>query len=155
MLRLTGKGESAGFDQIASDVTAKLNAIAAERATLRSLGPDADDRHEAVQTLQNLRVELPYCLPEYHVQFLHARAVVIVAETSIAMAYSLKVAAVLGSARFLPKASVFSDPLTSGLFRSPRIIGYGPREVSVHLPGCRVPVPRPLCIHILGRFIVA
>src|ERR671913_157985 len=72
----------------------------------------------------------------------------IVAETNIAMAYSPKVAAVLGSARFLPKASVSSNSLTSGLFRSPRIIGYGPREVSVHLPGCRVPVPRPLCIHI-------
>jgi hypothetical protein len=63
-LYLTGKRDVAWFDQIDSEVTAELEAIAVERASLRPLGPDANDLREAVRTLQNLREELPHCPPE-------------------------------------------------------------------------------------------
>ena len=58
-----------------------------------------------MRTLQNLREELPHCLPEYRAQFMQALGVAIVGETSVEMAYYPEVAAVLGSARLLPKTS--------------------------------------------------
>jgi len=104
-LYLNGKRDSDWFDQIDSEVVAELEAIGAERDTLRPLGPDANDLREAVRTLQNLREELPHCPPEYRAQFMQALGVAIVGETSVEMAYYPDVAAVLGSARLLPKTS--------------------------------------------------
>jgi DNA invertase Pin-like site-specific DNA recombinase len=106
-LYLNGKRDSAWFEQIDGEVTAELEAIGAERDTLRPLGPDASDLREAVQTLQNLREELPHCPAEYRAQFMQALGVAIVGENSIEMAYYPEVAAVLGSARLRPKTSLF------------------------------------------------
>jgi hypothetical protein len=104
-LYLNGKRDSAWFEQVDSEVTAELEAIDAERETLRPLGPDATDLREAVRTLQNLRDELPHCPPEYRAQFMQALGVAIVGENSVEMAYYPEVAAVLGSTRLLPKTS--------------------------------------------------
>src|SRR5215213_2511645 len=104
-LYLNGKRDSAWFEQIDSEVTAELEAIGAERDTLRPLGPDANNLREAVRTLQNLREELPHCPPEYRAQFMQALGVAIVGENGVEMAYYPEVAAVLGSARLLPKTS--------------------------------------------------
>jgi site-specific DNA recombinase len=104
-LYLNGKRDSEWFDQVDSEVTAELETIAAERDTLRPMGPDANDLRAAVRTLQNLREELPHCPPEYRAQFMQALGVAIVGEISVEMAYYPEVAAVLGSARLLPKTS--------------------------------------------------
>jgi hypothetical protein len=104
-LYLNGKRDSVWFEQIDSEVTAELEAIDAERDTLCPQGPDANDLREAVRTLQNLREELPHCPQEYRAQFMQALGVAIVGENSVEMAYFLEVAAVLGSARLLPKTS--------------------------------------------------
>jgi hypothetical protein len=106
LLYLNGNRNSDWFDQIEREVTAELEAIANERAMLRPTGPDASDLREAVQTLQNLREDLPHCLPEYRAQFMQALGVSIVGENSIEMAYYPEVAAVLGSARSVAKASI-------------------------------------------------
>jgi hypothetical protein len=107
-LYLNGKRDSEWFDQIDSEVTAELGAIANERTTLSPLGLDANDLREAVRTLQNLRDELPHCPSEYRTQFMQALGVAIVGENSIEMAYYPEVAAVLRSARLLPKTSASS-----------------------------------------------
>jgi hypothetical protein len=107
-LYLNGKRDGDWFDQIESEVTAELEAIADERASLRQVGLAADDLREAVRTLQNLRDELLHCPPEYRAQFMEALGVVIVGETSVEMAYYPEVAAVLRSARLLPKTSASS-----------------------------------------------
>jgi hypothetical protein len=107
-LYLNGKRDSDWFDQIDSEVSAELEAIAAERAMLQPSGPDAIDLREAVRTLQNLREELPHCPAEYRAQFMQALRVAIVGENSVEMAYYPEVAAVLGSARLLPKTSASS-----------------------------------------------
>jgi DNA invertase Pin-like site-specific DNA recombinase len=104
-LYLNGKRDSAWFEQVDSEVTAELEAIETERDSLRPLGPDATDLREAVRTLQNLRDELPHCPPEYRAQFMQALGVAIVEENGVEMAYYPEVAAVLGSARLLPKTS--------------------------------------------------
>ena len=104
-LYLNGKRDSGWFDQIDSEVTAEMQAVADERTTLRPLGPAANDLREAVRTLQNLREELPHCLPEYRAQFMQALGVAIVGENGTQMAYYPEVAAVLGSARLLPNTS--------------------------------------------------
>jgi site-specific DNA recombinase len=104
-LYLNGKRDSDWFEQIDNEVIAELDAIAHERAALKPLGPDANDLREAVRTLQNLREELPHCPPEYRAQFMQALGVAIVGENSVEMAYYPEVAAVLGSARLLPKTS--------------------------------------------------
>jgi hypothetical protein len=105
-LYLNGKRDSEWFDQIDSEVTGELETIAAKQDSLRPLGPDANDLGEAVRTLQNLREELPHCLPEYRAQFMHALGIAIIGENGVEMAYYPEVAAVLGSARLLPKTSV-------------------------------------------------
>src|SRR5215204_2812188 len=94
------------LDQIDSEVTGELETIAAEQDSLWPLGPDANDLGEAVRTLRNLREELPHCLPEYRAQFMHALGIAIIGENGVEMAYYPEVAAVLGSARLLPKTSV-------------------------------------------------
>jgi hypothetical protein len=55
---LNGKRDSVWFEYIDMEVTAKPEVIAAQRARMHPLGPDAQDRREAVRTLQNLREEL-------------------------------------------------------------------------------------------------
>jgi DNA invertase Pin-like site-specific DNA recombinase len=104
-LYLNGKRDSDWFDQIDSEVTAELESVADERATLQPLGTDADDLREAVRMLQNLRDELPHCLPEYRAQFMQALGVAVVAETGVEMAYYPEVATVLGSARLVQNTS--------------------------------------------------
>jgi hypothetical protein len=108
LLYLNGKRDSDWFEQIDSEVSAELEAIAAERVMLQPCGPDASDLREAVRTLQNLREELPHCPPEYRAQFMQALGVAIVGENGVEMAYYPEVAAVLGSARLLPKTSASS-----------------------------------------------
>jgi hypothetical protein len=104
-LYLNSKRDSAWFEQIDNEVTAELEAIDVERDTLRPQGPDANNLREAVRTLQNLREELPHCPAEYRAQFMQALGVAIVGETGVEMAYYPEVAAVLRSARLLPKTS--------------------------------------------------
>jgi hypothetical protein len=70
------------------------------------LGPDTDSLRDVVRTLQNLREELPHCLPEYRAQFRHALSMAIVGEWSVEMPYYPEVAAALDSARLLLQSSV-------------------------------------------------
>jgi hypothetical protein len=58
-LYLNGKRDSVWCDHVNSEVTADQEAVAAQRARMHPLGPDAQDLREAVRTLQNLREELP------------------------------------------------------------------------------------------------
>jgi hypothetical protein len=56
---LNGKRDSVWFEHVDSEVTAEPEVVAAQRARMHPLGPDAQDLHEAVRTLQNLQEELP------------------------------------------------------------------------------------------------
>jgi hypothetical protein len=55
---LNGKRDSVWFECFDMEVTAEPEEIAAQRARMHPLGPDTQDRREAVRTLQNLREEL-------------------------------------------------------------------------------------------------
>jgi hypothetical protein len=70
------------------------------------VGPDTDSLRDVARTLQNLREELPRCLPEYRAQFRQALGMAIVGEWSVEMPYCPEVAAALHSARLLLQSSV-------------------------------------------------